>query len=180
MSITGEEFAKRLRSGADGLMERLGRELEAFAKEVHGSAQENFVGNDLKRLRRVRDTTPGRPTKGRRPRPVKYKTGGPIGSMYQTYKNASSKSGFMKGPRSITGNLRGSIMGEVGIIDGKPAAIITAGKVKPVKYAAAIEFGSPKNKIQPRMYLSRAFDLHIDKIPDEFREMLIAAIHGGE
>ena len=179
MSITGEEFAKRLRSGADGLMERLGRELEAFAKEVHGSAQENFVGNDLK-TERVRDTTPGRLTKGRRPRPVKYKSGGPIGSMYESYKDASSISGFMKGPRSITKNLRGSIMGEVGIIDGKPAAIITAGKVKPVKYAAAIEFGSPKNKIQPRMYLSRAFDLHIDKIPDEFREMLIAAIHGVE
>ena len=156
MSMTGEEFAARLRDGADSLQNHVMGVLTAFANEVEASAKENFVGDDL----------PRRPSK-------KF-------GFYRDYRKASSESGYLKGPRNITNNLFGSVLGESAIVDGMPAAIITAGKVKPVKYAAAIEYGRPEVNIEPRMFIGRAMDKHIDEIPDFLRDLLFVAINGGE
>ena len=181
MSVSGEEFAKQLRAGADDLQHRVFRFLEAYAKQVHGSAIDNFhKEDDRPRIARKRDTRPGRLTKGRNPRPVKYRTGGPIGSIYRTYKNAPNTSGYMKGPRNLTNNLMGSIMGEASFTDGKPSATISAGKVKPVKYAAAIEYGYPARKIQPRMFIGRAIAEHADSIPEDLKDVIFVSIIGGE
>ena len=165
MSITGEEFANTLKAGADGLQEKLALKLLAFAKEVEASAKENFVGDDVPRRIRVKNTSHRR-------------NGGPIGSWYRDYSNAPPTSGRLLGPRAITGNLRSSILGELAMVDGNPAAIITAGRVKPVKYAAALEFGVPRKRIEPRMYLGRAFDNHIDDLKDDLKEMLFVSIVG--
>ena len=156
MSMTGEEFAARLRDGADGLQDHVMGILTAFANDVENSAKSNFVIDDL----------PRRPSK-------KF-------GFYRDYRKASGISGYLKGPRNINNNLFGSILGESAIVGGMPAAIITAGKVKPVKYAAAIEYGRPEVNIEPRMFIGRAMDKHIDEIPDFLRDLLFVAINGGE
>ena len=154
MSMTGEEFAARLRDGADDLHDHVMGILTAFANDVENSAKSNFVIDDL----------PRRPSK-------KF-------GFYRDYRKASSASGYLKGPRNLNNNLMGSILGESAIVDGMPAAIITAGKVKPLKYAAAIEYGRPEVNIEPRMYIGRAMDKHIDEIPEFLRDLLFVAIQG--
>ena len=154
MSMTGEEFAARLRDGADDLHDHVMGILTAFANDVEESAKENFVIDDL----------PRRPSK-------KF-------GFYRDYRNASDISGYLKGPRNINNNLFGSILGESAIVDGMPSAIITAGKVKPLKYAAAIEYGRPEVNIEPRMFIGRAMNKHIDEIPKFLRDLLFVAIQG--
>ena len=58
--------------------------------------------------------------------------------------------------------------------------MITAGKVRPVVYAAAIEFGYPQRNIDPRMYLGRGIDKALEDVPGDLSGALNVAILGGE
>ena len=166
MSITGEEFAQRLRDGANGLQEHLAKVLLAFGLDAVANAQDNFSGDDLPRIPRKRDTS-------------KSKTGGPKGSSRRVHIKTGN-SGYMMGPRAITGNLRSSLNADLVLENSGPVLVITAGKVKPVQYAAALEFGYPQRNIEPRMYLGRGIADASEHLPGNISEVVTLAILGGE
>ena len=166
MSISGEEFADRLRAGANGLQEHLARVLIAFGQESVSEAQMNFTPNDLKKIPRKRNTSNTR-------------TGGAVGSVYRPHVKTPN-SGYMVGPRAITGNLRASLNADLVLENNGPKLMITAGKKNPVKYAAAIEFGYPARNIEPRMYLGRGIDEASNTLPGNLSQVLHVAIVGGE
>tara|TARA_B100000427_G_scaffold111501_2_gene92446 strand:- start:17329 stop:17739 length:411 start_codon:yes stop_codon:yes gene_type:complete len=98
----------------------------------------------------------------------------------ENFTGNTGESGYLIGPRSITGNLRGSINADVVLTPTGPELMITAGKVKPVLYAAAIEFGAPKRNIEERMFIGRAFEEILADVPGDLSNVLNVAILDGE
>lgn len=88
----------------------------------------------------------------------------------------NGQSGLNVGPRSITGNLRRSLMTKMTKKGSNLEAHITAGVKTPVEYAAALEFGY--QKILPRYYIGRAFDEVLPTIDPELRNLLSLALSG--
>lgn len=159
-TLTIDQFSEMLQANADNLKARLALQMLAFSKKVEAGAKRRFFSDDVPRRNRVRDTSNTR-------------TGGPIGSWYRDYKNAPPTSGLNRGPRSITGNLKRSILSDLKFVGGNPVATISAGKVKNLKYAAAIEFGSPKKNIEPRRFIGRSFDKEYKTFGDRIAKVLL-------
>tara|TARA_R100000329_G_scaffold147678_1_gene135582 strand:- start:1827 stop:2282 length:456 start_codon:yes stop_codon:yes gene_type:complete len=136
MSMTPEEFAKAIKDTKQKLMKQTSAiMLEVGFKGVK-HAKRNFTKNDLKRA----------------------KNGGWI-------HKKTAASGYNVGPRSLTGNLRRSISAKLSVNKGDVLAHVTAGIKKPVKYAAAIEYGYPPKNILPRFYITRAVRAVAKKTP---------------
>ena len=148
--MTLEEFEEQLRSGQQNFKTFAYRRIQAHMFESEANAKDNFTGDDLPRNK-----------DGER---IWIKTG---------------NSGYRVGPRNITNNLRGSISGNVALINDEVVGSITAGKIKPIVYAAAIEFGLPSRNIMPRMYIGRAFEEQKKHIEPRLKDLLQLAIFGG-
>ena len=103
-----------------------------------------------------------------------------IANSQENFTGNTGDSGYLMGPRSITGNLRASLNADLVLSSGTPELMITAGKVRPVVYAAAIEFGYPQRNIDPRMYLGRGIDKALEDVPGDLSGALNVAILGGE
>lgn len=100
------------------------------------------------------------------------------GSALENFTSKTGDSGYLIGPRSITNNLRGSITASLIMTQSGPEMIVTAGKVKHIKYAAALEFGAPQKNIQPRMYIGRAMEKHLNEIPEILKDSISLTING--
>ena len=86
------------------------------------------------------------------------------------------QTGLNVGPRSITGNLRRSLMTKLTKKGSSIEAHITAGLKNPVEYAAALEFGY--QRILPRFYIGRAFDKVLPTIDPDLQKVLSVALSG--
>ena len=160
--MTPEEFEDQLRSGVDNLKTYAYRRIQEHMFEIEGNAKDNFKGNDLTRSKS------GRLIRSR---------WDPVAKKSVTI--VTGNSGYRVGPRNITENLIGSIAGRVALVKDEVVGTISAGKVKPVVYAAAIEFGLPSRNILPRMYIGRAFEEQQKHIEPRLKDLLTLAIFGG-
>tara|TARA_Y100001963_G_scaffold140377_1_gene207308 strand:+ start:133 stop:651 length:519 start_codon:yes stop_codon:yes gene_type:complete len=143
--MTLEEFAAFLKTAEGKLHRETGKGLQELALIAINKAMKNFTTNDLPRVARTRNTE-------------KSRTGGPRGSVY-TKNIRTGNSGYMVGPRVITGNLRRSLTVKMSLDDKSDLrAHIFAGFGEAISYAAPLEFGAPKRNILPRLYLGRAVE----------------------
>ena len=104
-------------------------------------------------------------------------------SVAEAQENFTGKNGpsdYLIGPRAITGNLRASLNADLVIKKDGPILFVTAGKVKPIKYAAALEFGFPQRNLEPRLYLSRGIDKATKQLPEKLNNAINVAITGGK
>ena len=104
-------------------------------------------------------------------------------SVAEAQENFTGKDGpsdYLIGPRAITGNLRASLNADLVLKNDGPELFITAGKVKPIKYAAALEFGVPQRNLRPRLFLGRGIDKVTNKLPEKLGNVINVAIIGGK
>ena len=164
-NYTPEEFAKFISRHSGKLHRETGKALTQIALLTINKAMKNFTTNDLQRVARTRNTE-------------KSKRGGPRGSVY-TQHSKTGNSGFMVGPRVITGNLRRSLNHKMSFEDDRLQAHIMAGFGEAIGYAAPLEYGAPKRNILPRLYLGRAVDdIEKDDANKELFKALSITIHG--
>ena len=85
--------------------------------------------------------------------------------------------------KNISGHLRGSIAGSIGIFQGRPAAFLQAGgqyKGNDVFYAKFIEFGTfDKNNrrlITPRLFMGRSVEEEKETLLPEIRKIVTSVL----
>jgi hypothetical protein len=156
--MSPKEFSELLRTAEGRIQKQLAKKLYKSLTDITRAAARNFTGDDLPDVKRVRNTS-------------KSRTGGPVGSTYKKWVSTGN-SGFLVGPRAITGHLRRSISQKLSISNGKIRGFVTAGIKEPVAYAAALEYGSPKRNIAPRLYIGKA----VMKIKPDLSQDLLDAV----
>lgn len=76
-------------------------------------------------------------------------------------------------PKVRTGTLRRSITGLIDAPQGTPRVLLRAGGLnqgKDLRYAKYVEFGT--KFIRPRLYLGRAVDAELQRLPDRLSDLL--------
>tara|TARA_R100000654_G_scaffold25316_2_gene48742 strand:+ start:143 stop:493 length:351 start_codon:yes stop_codon:yes gene_type:complete len=76
-------------------------------------------------------------------------------------------------PKVVTGTLRRSITGLVDAPQGKPRVVLKAGGFNSgndLRYAKYVEFGT--RFMRPRLYLGRAVDEELRRLPDRLSNLL--------
>lgn len=87
--------------------------------------------------------------------------------------------------KNRTTNLRGSIAGNFGIFNGRPAAFLQAGGQfggNDIFYAEFIEFGKSEatgsRRITPRLFMGRSVEVEEKLLDNKFKEILKEALEG--
>ena len=143
--MTPEQFSEMIQDSQNKLLKETAKSLYDIAGKTIAKAMRNFTGDDRLTVTRTRNTKRGQK-----------------GSTYRSdyiagHYIVSSNTGYMKGPRAITGNLRRSLTTKFNMqTKGVLEATIQAGFGEAIRYAAPLEYGAPSRNIVPRLYIGRA------------------------